>query len=108
MHRALQIPEILAMVFQPFSMIQEGFGKREEDWKLCQTTLNSAARVCRIFSDPALNALWARIYSQDNLFDLISTLKKTDEGQYVSAPSTRADNLLDLVIYMNFSTWMVA
>ncbi|OSX58670.1 hypothetical protein POSPLADRAFT_1173527 [Postia placenta MAD-698-R-SB12] len=82
MHRALQIPEILAMVFQPFSMIQEGFGKREEDWKLCQTTLNSAARVCRIFSDPALNALWARIYSQDNLFDLISTLKKTDEGQY--------------------------
>ena len=68
MHRVLRIPELLQMIFGIVD--------------LPSNTVN--ARVCKQWSDIALDILWREVHELYILFSILAPLKKTVEESYVS------------------------
>jgi F-box-like len=68
MHRVLRIPELLQMVFGVLD--------------LPSNTVN--ARVCKQWSDIALEMLWRDVDDLYLLLKILAPLAKTVEGNYVS------------------------
>ena len=68
MHRVLRIPELLQMIFGILD--------------LPSNTVN--ARVCKQWSDIALDILWREIDELYILFKILAPLTKTVEESYVS------------------------
>ena len=69
MHRVLRIPELLQIIFSILD--------------LPSNTVN--ARVCKQWSDIALDILWREIDDLYLLFRILAPLTKTVEGSYVSS-----------------------
>ncbi|PCH35512.1 hypothetical protein WOLCODRAFT_20010 [Wolfiporia cocos MD-104 SS10] len=73
-HRALEVVDILYEVFQHIPASE----------RRNRNTLARAARVCRLFSEVALSALWRDINDPIPLFTLISALKLAPEAEQPS------------------------
>lgn len=75
MHKALLIDEIARHIFS-FST----------DGNNVHTSLCHAARTCKTWKDPALDALWSQLFCAAPLIRLIPGVLEKD-GVFVSAPS---------------------
>lgn len=86
MHQALQIVDILHLVFQQLA------SDEDTPWnvlKVNQRALSRASRVCKIFESPALDALWAYMEDIRNLLRLLPPLKNSRQWTYVSILGSR-------------------
>jgi hypothetical protein len=71
-HQALEIPEIIRMVFE------------ELELENSKRTLTSAAQVCRLFTEPAMDMVWRHL--DVGIVPLLSILPlKNNDGTLVCA-----------------------
>ncbi|KAJ6480410.1 hypothetical protein C8R45DRAFT_1216121 [Mycena sanguinolenta] len=90
MHRSLQIPEVVGLVFDAIA------SSRDEDYRMWTTetsaTLAALATTCKGFSDPALDLLW--MY-QDSLSPLLRCFPvdiwDEDDDETLSRPIVPSD-----------------
>ncbi|KAH9948981.1 hypothetical protein B0H21DRAFT_731001 [Amylocystis lapponica] len=72
MHRALDNFDIVSEVFEHVPSDPSQHLDLSDRYTLAQ-----AARVCRVFSDPALNVLWRHLFNPLPLFRLFTPLQQT-------------------------------
>lgn len=73
-HRVLGCPELLSFVLESFSvsdLLEDTVVNSKQDRRVHRATLASCARVCRTFTDQALDVLW---HTLDHLLPLLCIL----------------------------------